>query len=375
MLTWIFWVAIFLTFYTYLLFPIILYFLVKLRAEQDEPDTDEKAMFPSVAVLCAVYNEEKVIKQKIENFINLKYDNIKFYIGSDGSSDSTNAILRKYDDNDKIITYEFPRRGKVYVINDLMAIIKEEIVVFTDANSMFEPDAVGNLLRQFQDSNIGAVCGKLNLISAGRITGEGFYWKYETAIKKMENAMDCVIGANGAIYAIRNKLLRPLPVNTINDDFTNSMRVLEQGYGVKYAENAVAYEEAHQNDIVEFKRHVRDGAGHYRAIIHLYKVLNPLNFKVFFLYISHRVLRWFVPLFMLVMLIIPMFVQWNFFLKIIFIAEVVFYFFVLIAWITRSKKGYLYFPYYFVYINIALLFGFWRTVLGLQKVTWDSTMR
>ncbi len=375
MLTWIFWIALFLTFYTYLIFPVILVFLVNLRSKHNEPDPGEAAILPCAAVLCAVYNEEKVIRQKIDNFLKVKHDRIRLYIGSDGSSDSTNSILHKYDGNDKIVIYEFPRRGKVHVINDLVAVVKEDIVVFTDANSMFESDAVSNLLKKFQDPNIGAVCGKLKLMSAGRITGEGFYWKYETAIKKMEDALDCVIGANGAIYAIRKKLLKPLPINTINDDFTNSMRVLEQGYGVKYAENAVAYEETHQNDTVEFKRHVRDGAGHYRAIIHLYKLLNPFNFKVFFLYISHRILRWFVPLFMLIVLIVPMFSQSDIYLKSVFLMEAVFYFVVVIAWATKTKKGYLYFPYYFVYINIALFLGFWRNILGLQKVTWDSTIR
>jgi biofilm PGA synthesis N-glycosyltransferase PgaC len=375
MLTWIFWIALFLTFYTYILFPVILFILVSLRSRKDEIDRGEEAILPSVAVLCAVFNEEKVIKQKVDNFLKLKYGRIKLYIGSDGSSDSTNSILHKYDDNDKISIYEFPRRGKVHVINDLVGVIKEDIVVFTDANSMFESDAVNNLLGKFQNPRIGAVCGKLQLISDGRITGEGFYWKYETAIKKKEDALDCVIGANGAIYAIRKDLLKPLPMNTINDDFTNSMRVLEQGYGIKYAENAIAYEETHQSDLVEFKRHVRDGAGHYRAIIHLYRLLNPLNYKIFFLYVSHRIVRWFVPLFMLIMIIVPIFVQSNIFLKSFFIMEVVFYSVVLIAWITGTKKRYLYFPYYFVYINIALFIGFWRNVLGLQKVTWDSTAR
>ncbi len=374
MLNWLFWGALFLTLYTYIIFPVTLVVLVKIGRRKDETSQKKHAGTLRVAVLCAMYNEEKVVRKKIENFLKLNYEGLRLYIGSDGSSDATNAILREYT-NDRIVIREYPRRGKVHVINDLMTEAEEDIIVFTDANSMFEADAVGNLVKRFDDPGIGAVCGRLKLVCSGRITGEGFYWRYETAIKKLENALDCVIGANGAIYAVRKTLLRPLPVNTINDDFINSMRVLEKGYGVKYADDAIACEEVHQNDAIEFNRHTRDGAGHYRAIVYLYKLLNPLNPKVFFLYVSHRVIRWFVPFFMLVMLFLPLFMEQNRFVQAVYAAEVAFYVLVLIAWTTQTKQGFFYFPYYFVYINIALFLGFWRTVLGMQKTTWNRTER
>lgn len=371
----IFWAALFLTVYTYLLFPVVLAFVVKIRRGQEETNQKKQAGFPRVAVLCAMYNEEKVVRAKIDNFLKLKYNDIKLYIGSDGSTDETNAILRQYAENKKIVYYEYPRRGKVHVINDLMAKVKEEVVVFTDANSMFEPDAVSNLVKHFDHPRIGAVCGRLKLISNGQITGEGFYWKYETAIKKMENTLNCVIGANGAIYAVLKKLLRPLPETTINDDFTNSMRVVEQGYGVKYADEAVACEEVNQNDSVDFKRHVRDGAGHYRALVHLYKLLNPFKIKVFFLYVSHRVIRWFVPFFMILLLVLPLFIEWDPLLHSLFMMEIAFYLVVLFAWFTKTKMKYLYYPFYFVYINVALFIGFLRIIVGMQKVAWTSTER
>jgi cellulose synthase/poly-beta-1,6-N-acetylglucosamine synthase-like glycosyltransferase len=256
-----------------------------------------------------------------------------------------------------------------------MSKAKEDVIVFTDANSMFKSNAVSNLVRYFDSPRIGAVCGRLKLINGGQTTGEGFYWKYETAIKKMENALDCVIGANGAIYAVLRKLLAPLPLTTINDDFTNSMRVIEQGYGVRYADDAVAYEEVNHDDEVEFKRHVRDGAGHYRAIVHLYKLLNPFKIEVFFLYLSHRVIRWLVPFFMILLLVLPLFIEWNPLLHSIYIAEIAFYLIVLLAWLTKTKKSYLYLPFYFAYINIALFIGFLRIIFRKQQVAWTSTKR
>lgn len=375
MMIWIFWGSLFLILYSYLLFPLILMGLVRVTGKRDHAGPGELPEHPRVAVLCAMYNEEKVAREKIENFLQLDYDRTRLYVGSDGSSDATSVILNEYADNDRIVIHEFPRRGKVYVINDLMAEADEEVIVFTDANSMFQPNAITKLVGHFRNPRIGAVCGRLQLMSSGRMTGEGFYWRYETAIKKLESRLECVIGANGAIYAVLKKLLRPLPATTINDDFTNSMRVIEQGYGVTYAEDALACEEVYPDDSVEFRRHVRDGAGHYRALACLYKLLNPLKFKIFFLYVSHRVIRWLVPFLMIVLLAAPLFIPSNPLVHAAFAAEIALYILVMATWLTKSRNKFLYFPFYFVYINLALFIGFWRTVLGVQKASWESTER
>lgn len=384
MLNIVFYSTLFLSVYCYFLFPLILFVVVKIktiyqnnsrRPQRQSADMESPKCSPQVAVLCAMYNEDKVAHSKIKNFLELNYERAKLYIGSDGSSDQTNAILREYANNSKIVCYEFDRRGKVHVLNNLISRVQEEIVVFTDANSMFESDAISRLIEQLNSPSIGAVCGKLTLVNSGQLTGEGFYWKYETMIKKLESDLNCVMGANGAIYAVKKKLLALLPSNTINDDFTITMRVIEQGYGVKYAEDAIAYEETNHDDAVEFKRHVRDGAGHYRAIIHLFKLLNPVRFKVFFLYISHRIIRWLVPFFLLIMLILPIFMELSPLLKIIFSLEIAVYILVALGWVFEIRKKLVYYPFYFVYINVALLLGFWKTVLGIQRVTWNSTER
>ena len=370
--------AFFLVMYTYIIFPLLLFALAAIKtmvSKDSEKTPNYTEDHFSIAVICAMYNEEKVVREKIENFLRINYDDITLHIGSDGSTDATNEVLREYSGNAKIKTYEFPRRGKVYVINDLMTKADADILVFTDANSMFESDAIINLIKQFHNPGIGAVCGRLKLLDQGKITGEGFYWRYETKIKLKESILNCVIGANGAIYAVRKKLLRPLPVDTINDDFTNSMRVAEQGYGIKYAEDAVAYENASHDDSVEFKRHIRDAAGHYRAIVHLYKLLNPFRPKVFFLYVSHRVIRWLVPFLLVALLVIPPFAMGERSIKILFSGEVLFYIFAMIGWRSKTKMKLFYIPYYFIYINLALLIGFFRNIFGVQDVIWDRTER
>ncbi|MEN6566120.1 MAG: glycosyltransferase [Veillonellales bacterium] len=368
--------AILLIVYTYIVFPILLYLLTKIkkdmRCEESNFDTTNS---PSVAIICAMYNEEKVVYDKIQNFLELTYDNAILYIGSDGSSDRTNIILREYAYEKKIHIYEFSRRGKVYVINDLLNHVREDIIVFTDANSIFEKKAIINLVKYFNNPKVGAVCGRLNLLKNGQHSGEGFYWRYETFIKTMENRINCVMGANGAIYAIRRELAGPLPSNTINDDFTMSMRVIEKGYDIKYAKNAVANEEINHDDTVEFKRHIRDGAGHYRAVFYLIGLFNPFHPKAFFLYLSHRIIRWLVPFLLIALLILPWLMTMSVLSAIINVFQALFYIFASIGWITRTQNKFFYIPFYFLYINIALMLGFIRNLLGKQKVTWNSTQR
>ncbi|SRR6266581_4697496 len=375
MLTWIHWGALFLTLYTYLLFPALLSVLLKFCRNNDAAAPLKLTNPPSVAILCAMYNEEKVVREKIENFRKLNYGHPRLYIGSDGSSDRTNCILEALKNDDQIRVFIFPRRGKVHVLNDLIEAASEDILIFTDANSMFEPDAVKKLVEPFVDGQIGGTCGRLVLLDESGTSGEGFYWRYETFIKKVESRFNCVIGANGAIYAIRRELVALLPSNTINDDFTISMRALEKGFGIRYVQDAVATEKAQPDDAVEFRRHVRDAAGHYRAVAYLKIMLNPLHFKRFFFYVSHRVIRWFVPHFLLLLLIIPLFQLHDKWIKGFYLIQLTCYGIALLGYLSGTRRKFFYIPFYFVYINVALMIGFLRNLIGVQKVMWDSTTR
>ena len=366
-------VSVFLVCYTYLIFPLMMLCLTRMIVRKT--DVSGSGCWPSVAILCAMYNEEDVAEDKITNFKALTYPQVRMYIGSDGSSDRTNEILAKYESDQFINVYTFPRRGKVHVINDLILSASEDILVFTDANSMYESDAIEQLVAHFNDPFVGAVCGRLHLIDMNGKSGEGFYWRFETMLKKAESVFKCVIGGNGAIYAVRRQLVQQLPVDTINDDFTISMRVFQQGYGMTYAENAVATEEVGKDDSVEFKRHIRDAAGHYRAMRHMFPLLNPLYPKRFFFYVSHRVIRWFVPHLMLLLLILPVISIQSTVSITVLICESFFYLLAIMGFISKSKIKIMYIPYYFSYINLALFVGFIKNLLGFQKVAWDRTQR
>ena len=184
------------------------------------------------------------------------------------------------------------------------------------------------------------------------------------------------MGANGAIYLFRKELFEPLPLNTINDDFTLSMCVYENGHAVVFAQDAIAEEKLVTSDAEEFCRHVRDAAGHFRAMAHLWRLLNPLCGKRFFFYFSHRVLRWLVPFLLLILLICNAFLAFqDITYAVILVIHFAVYGILAAVHITGIRWQPLYILYYFMLLNTAILLGFFKNAFGMQKVLWESTRR
>ena len=379
----IFWIGLFLLFYTYLGYPLLLIVANKILSLKSLSNKEfEKGLV--VSILIAAYNEEKVIGDKLKNCLVLDYpaELLQIYVASDGSSDKTNDIAKRYAEKDKRIhLLEFSRTGKSGVLNKAMAYIKSEIIVFSDANTEYMRDALKNLVKHFSDEKVGCVCGRLIYRNPGEVVsgkGENFYWRYETKIKKLESNLGYVAGANGAIYAIRREIFETLPTETINDDFTISMKIVQSGFKCVYDENAIAYEDVAPNMESEFRRHVRDGAGHYIAMCHLMGLLNPFLGIRSFIYWSHRVLRWVAPFVLVVLFFLNMFLLNNLFYLSLFILQIGFYLLAVVGLIyTKTKKlpFFMYTPFYFVNLNLALLLGFLKAVTGRQKMTWERTER
>ncbi len=335
-----------------------------------------------VTIIVAAYNEEKVIEKKIKNILGLSYpkEKICVIIASDGSNDRTNEIVKKYESNN-IKLIEFPRMGKVNVLNNAVPRAKSGIIVFSDANTIYHSDALTKLVKNFEDHEVGCVCGKLILVNPNDVKsgeGEGFYWRFETWIKKAESGFGCVVGANGAIYAIRKSLFEKMPENVINDDFHISMKIMEQGYKVVYENDAVGIEEVAPDFKSEFSRHVRDGAGHYREIVHLASLLNPLKGRRFFTYLSHRVIRWIVPFLLIVAFVSNMLLVGSTGYKTLFIIQSAFYIMAIAAFFMQKYEiniGIFNIPFFFISVNTALFIGFIKNMLNLQTVTWERTER
>ena len=310
-----FWISVLLLVYTYVGYPVVLFCLsassqlfrdARYLMYRNDRRPDRSKALPTVAVVIAAYNEESCIRQRIDNLLQQEYPagQIVIYIGSDGSTDRTNELLAEFD-NPAVKSFIFPQnRGKSSVLNDLMSECAEDIVVFSDANTSFEPGTVKSLVRHFSDPRTGGVCGELHLVDpdTGR-NRDGLYWRYEQMLKFHEARLGALLGANGAVYAIRRELFEPLPPDTIVDDFQNAMNVVKQGNRLRYDPEARATETTAVDLNAEEIRRIRIGAGNFQAFSRLYWALDPRRGWLCFSYISHKVLRWFAPHLMIVALV------------------------------------------------------------------------
>lgn len=377
----LFWVFTGLIVYTYLVYPMLAFILsclfrLKLRtSNQDELFT--------VSMIISAYNEHEIIGEKIRNcqLIDYPREKIEFLIGSDGSTDGTDRIILGFSDQGfKLFSFK-TRQGKVKVLNSLISQAKGEILVFSDANSMYEPGAVKELVKRFSDRRIGCVCGKLVLLKAAESAGgetESIYWKYENFLKRCEGRMGLLLGANGGIYAVRKNLFQPLAGDTIVDDFVIPMKILEKGYKVIYEPGAIAYEDASKKISDEMVRKTRIGAGDYQALLMIFPMLNILKGLPSFTYLSHKVLRWFVPFFLLFLLLDSVFLWRDASYRYLFLMQAFFYGLALIGHFAgqgKPQNKIVTIVYYFVAMNVSLFLGFFRFILGAQKTTWERVNR
>ena len=374
----LFWCSVFLVVYSYVLYPLILTIIASpqlISRRYIEADA-----YPSVDVIIAAYNEESCIEARINNVLQQDYQGeLRVLVASDGSQDKTGDIIKSFSD-ERVIAYDFKEnRGKISVLNDLVQHAKADILVFSDANTEFNHDAITILVESFTD-NVGGVSGELILETEdGNQNLDGLYWRYEQFLKKCESSLGSLLGANGAIYAIRRSLYQTLPQDTIVDDFCIVMNVKKQGFDVLYNENAIAKEEVAPSLQDEFGRRVRIGIGNYKAFMSNLWALSPSQGLLSWCYWSHKVLRWFAPHLLLVIFISNLFLLTDYFYRVIFILQVAFY---LTAWLGERKIRHnqpvnklVAIIAFFVSMNTALWLGFIKFLKGHKNGGWKSTAR
>lgn len=304
--TILFWICLGGVAYAYVGYPLLLYVCARRfgRDRTAPPQRDER--LPVVTLLVAAYNEAEVIGERIENALALDYprEKLDIVVASDGSDDGTNEIVERYADRGVRLLAFTPRRGKSTVLNDALPQSRGEVVVLSDANTMMASSAVRHLASWFQSPEVGAVTGKLELHDAA--TGknvDGLYWRYENFLKRCEGRLGATLGANGAIYALRRDLYRPLPADTLIDDLTIPLAAkLATGCTIEYDSRAVANEETAPDVRAEFRRRARIGAGGFQAIARLKGLLHPRHGWTAWAFASHKIVRWCSPFFLLGML-------------------------------------------------------------------------
>ncbi|MGZ3829370.1 MAG: glycosyltransferase family 2 protein, partial [Mucilaginibacter sp.] len=301
-----FWISLFITFYAFIGYGILLYFLIKLKrlfaGKPVLPGTDN---LPTCTLIVAAYNEEAFIEQKIQNSLELIYPagKLQYIFITDGSDDDTAAIVAKYPQVTGM--HSAQRMGKMAAVHRAVAAVTTEVIVFTDANTFLNPEALVNICRHYADPNVGAVAGEKKVQideKADAAASEGFYWKYESKLKVWDSELYSVVGAAGELFSVRTNLYQYVPSNAIIDDFMISMLIAKMGYRIIYEPEAYALETASQDVKEELKRKIRISAGGIQSIIWLKSLLNPFKMPVLsFQYISHRVLRWTVVPFLMIL--------------------------------------------------------------------------
>jgi cellulose synthase/poly-beta-1,6-N-acetylglucosamine synthase-like glycosyltransferase len=391
--TWaiIFWVLIFIVFYSYLGYGLLLFILVKIkRLFKKHEMTETKSYEPEVTLFVAAYNEKNYVDMKVKNGYSMNYpqEKIKQVWVTDGSDDGTPELLKQYENVE--VYHNDERAGKIAAMNRGMQFVRTPIVIFSDGNTELGLDSVREIVNLFKDPKIGCVSGEKRIrrkdADAAVGAGEGIYWKYESKLKKWDAELYSVVGAAGELFAIRRELFEEVEKDTLLDDFIISLRVAMKGYKIGYNPNAYAIETASASVKEELKRKIRISAGGFQSIVRLKALLNPFKYGILsFQYISHRVLRW-----TLAPLSLPFIFAINIILAlqegmltfslypVLLGLQVLFYAMALTGWYFESREvkiKLLFVPYYFFIMNYSVYLGFLRYLKGGQSVKWERAKR
>jgi biofilm PGA synthesis N-glycosyltransferase PgaC len=382
----VFWVSMMVLFYTFVGYALIVWILVRIRRIFTSPYKYNLDFEPEVSLVIPCFNEAKFLAHKVQNCFDLDYPKHKLHIIfiTDGSDDGSNDYLKTV--NGITLMHDDIREGKSVAENRAMQHIETPFVVFSDANTRLNKEAIREIVKHYQDDNIGAVAGEKRIVSQSQdsapAAGEGFYWRYESYLKKLDSQLHSVVGGAGELISFRSNLFMPLEADTILDDFVQSMRITLKGHRVVYEPKAFAEETASATVKEELKRKVRISAGAWQAMTRLGKAFNPFhNVLIAFSFISHKVLRWtLAPLALLVL------IPTNYYLHEtvgglytnIWIAQIIFYIFTLLGWYFEHKKvqiKLLFIPYYFFMTNWCMYLGFFKFITGNQSAKWERAER
>lgn len=379
----LFWLFLSLIIYCYFGYPVVLTVLAKLLARPIQKADIE----PTVSVVISICDEEDVIERKIRNLLALDYPRAKLevLIGSDCSTDNTNAIIKGIDDS-RVRLFEFSeRRGKIATLNDLVPQARHEIIFFNDARQRLDNDALRQLVKNFADPRIGCVSGELMFEQEGGATAQGInlYWKYEKFLRSQESRLHSMLGATGAIYAIRRELYVPPPHNVVLDDMYIPFKVIQKGYRAVLEEAAKAYDRAADSPREEHRRKARTLYGNYQIFGLFPEMFNPVVSPVALQLFSHKFLRVVAPFFMIAVFLINWALLDQPIYRLILAAQILFYVMAVIGALARHKKyGILrhfskacYVPYVFCLLNFSALIGFLRFVRSNQEITWQKARK
>lgn len=383
---YVFWVSLLILVGAYILYPILLligYVMTQIMRDCHYLVTRQDRrtrllgteQMPPVSLLIAAYNEERCLVDRIANIRQMNYprEKLKVVIVSDGSTDRTNEILQSVSDPNIRVILLPERRGKSNAVNVAVQSAQHDVLVFSDAATLFEPDALRCLVRHFVHPRVGAVCGSLSFRrTAESQQTEGLFWKFESMLRLMEARLGATLTASGAIYAVRRRCFRPLATSTVIEDFVVTMRARKLGYQVLYDPEAVAVEAAAESVEGEFARRVRLAVGSFRALWELIGV--PLAGFSWFAFLCHKLLRWIVPFALLGLFVSNSLILGRPIYRVFFVGQLLLYSWAALGFVFRDRLRHVRYwrlGYFMLVMNVAFLVGFVRFLIGRAEGTWQ----
>ncbi len=379
----IFWISLLAIAYSYLIYPMLLQIRAKGKSLIPPKEPEH---WPTVEVIFAAYNEERVLEEKLNSVLQSDYpkDKLTIRVGSDASTDQTDAILEKTVKSDqRLIWKRFGgRSGKAHIINTLAEQSNAEILIPTDANIMFTKNTIKQLVRWFENKSTSIVGANI-VYDSNELKGiapqEDFYLRRENNIKEQEGLLfGAAMGIEGGCYAIRKKAFRPIPKNFFMEDFFQSMQVMERDDRVLVDTKAVVYEDVSTEIGEEYQRKIRISIGNFQNLKRFYPVIYKKTFPLGFVFFSHKVLRWVTPFFLLAILFSSLQLafsgatihQWLIVLAILWVG-------ITVAQVKRITTfgGIPSFAAHFLYMNLALFHGFIKFTKGVNTNVWKPTKR
>jgi cellulose synthase/poly-beta-1,6-N-acetylglucosamine synthase-like glycosyltransferase len=373
----LFWTSLVIGAHVYVGYPLLLWLVAVCGGTRPVRSGTVDAV---VTMIISAYNEERVIAEKIENSLALDYPvgKLEILVVSDASSDRTDEIVSSYAARGVELLRMSERGGKTVGLNRAAERARGDILVFSDANAIYDRDAIRNLVRNFADAQVGAVVGESGYTDAQATSehSEGLYWNYEIALKRLESRVNSVVGGDGAIYATRRSLYVPMRPDALSD-FVNPLQIVRSGYRCVYEPEARCFERAGDSFDKEFRRKVRIVNRAWRATLSMPELLNPFRFGFFsFELLSHKFLRWLMPLFMAVLLIASaMLIPRGTFYAVLFGAQMAFYVLAAIGHVMRGRSSMprlLTVPYFFCLVNVASAVGIVDAYRGRTYATWAT---
>ena len=376
MLIAVFWVALFLVVYTYLIYPVLLWLL---GAGRKMPEYAPLSEWPTASLIIGAHNEEAVLRAKLENALATDYpaERLDIIVVSDASTDGTDRIAAEFAERGVRLHRQETRGGKTEAQNAGVRLARGQFLAFSDANSMYAPSALKRLLAPFADERIGCVCGELqyaNPDEQGAGKGEGLYWRYEQFLKRRESLLSSTLGANGAIYALRRELFVELRGDIISD-FVAPLHAWRRGFRIAYEPTAVATEYSSVRFGDEFHRRRRIVSRSLYGLWTEVGVLNPFaHFFFAFQMSSHKLLRWLVPVWLLVVLAVNVPLAASEYYGLLLALQVAFYGLAALGLLLPERLGrywLFYVPAYFTATNLGTLLGLLSFLTGRRHRVWQ----